>query len=191
MPSIVDNMGNKIYYSDRESKPLVNERRLSVRNSYLLTISMLIVYSIPFVLFSIQGWSSSSINTRAYILLMWIIGIFFGYFGLHYIFIVDNKNALKYGISLTDDYLQISEKKIMVDDIIKAEMVRFPEVVIFLAIKYKHKVREKEKINTYLLRENKTDNIFLLSNMVRKLISLPEQTDPRRIKSWVNWKKEL
>lgn len=178
----------KDYYSDKDSEEMISERKIALIIGYFGTISILMGY-LFLVAFLIYSMDYSIWINVGYLILL-ILSIFVVFLFLHFIFIRDQKNALRYGVSLNDRALFIYGNEIAIPSILEAKVVEFKGSGVFLAVGYNVKKKGKNKTTSHLLRENDTKNIYELRDKIRELKGWPEQKEVPEYR-WNDWKKHL
>ncbi|MCK5290693.1 MAG: hypothetical protein KAR39_01590 [Thermoplasmata archaeon] len=185
-------MGPRVYYSDRDSERMIEERNLNVKAAYFVTIGILIAYSLPFIVLVI-GWRASSLETNTVVVVLWILGALLIFGILHRLHIVATRNELKLGITLTDEALEFYSFRIPISAILRVEIVEFKFYDTFLAIGYALRNTQREKARTLFIKKSHTEDFSDLCDRIRELKGVPKQTliHTERLKDWKASLKQL
>ena len=176
-------------YSDRKSKEVYRERKLGVNIGFFALISITTGYT--FLVLSLINLAEPGNMLElmfTFLLLASIIGVFLM---VHMIFLKDQMKALKHGIQLNSKYLTIYDKKILLNSIIEANIVKYSgNPHQFLAIIYQAKKRDQTITKFHLLNKNEAKDIFELRDKIFEIKDWPQQ-DSINTYSWKKWKQKI
>jgi len=182
-----------VYYWDIYNKKLTNKRKKDLKFGYIGMIAILVAYSFIGVSFLFMFVKDKRF---IFFLLFFILGLIVAFFGLRYVFIVDEKAAVITGIKLTSQKLTIYRREYPLSSILHAEVVDFlgsggvsgsDRFMVLVVL-------ENGKKKVKLIRSDETEDILRLSNLIRKLKNLPEQKIIKKygaIGGYYQWKKEI
>lgn len=179
-----------VYYWDIHNKILSEKRRRNVILGYILSIVMLVAYSLIFI--------PAFLNPLKYkiFILIWTCTLLVGGGGLWHIFVRDEIYALRNGIKLTSKELKVYDSKYNLSSILYSEAIDFVRSGglwgsdRFMALVY----CRKGKQGITLIREDETEDILKLSNLIRKLKGISEQKEIKGYGSYIEyyrWKKDV
>lgn len=130
-----------------------------------------------------------------FLLLLWSVSIIVGFYMLNYVFLKNEKSAVKNGIKLTSEVLKIYDCEYPLTHIVYSEVVDFrgtfnPELNRWLALI----ISEERKCKVRLIRATETTDVMKLSNLIRQLKGIPKQTEIKSydgVTDYYNrWKKK-
>ena len=118
-------------------------------------------------------------------ILLIIIGLL-----IWYVFISDTKNRIKYGIKITESYVSLFGKKILMRDIKDTEILHVYGCGRYLAILFK----DKDKIKLRLIRDNETSDIETIYDIIHHKVGIYKEKKVKNIgpyMSFYRWRKDL